>query len=775
MELMKENLPAPHDAAWTGNGNMDGLDLLLKAAQKTPPQKDPTQKKSRAPSMALHGSYDTAVIVGRGSQATLNLGRVNKQVSRRHAIVQWCSESAAFQIVVLGQNGVRINGTGFPSGQQATLRGGDIVDLVGVKMVFRAPSGPPPATENEADLGNDFDSSFVPAGLVTPKKANAGYPQHQLATPTRSSPIRPDHLSSPSPLTPTARMRHKMQKYDQSPVNRSIFNSPPPSSDGATEYGTSPVPYRSEFTFSVDTSPVRKPNLSSFASPKSEPNIFMDELPPKNPFKALTQQQQQQRVPLAPLALDENNRSSQESRQQASANRAPLSAPTSPLVAKSNSMKQLTPSSSVKSASVAAQSPNPKQSKTIAEKNADAENRAPVAHKEEKSGSTKESKLATQDLTKSKDLTKSPLVTKLKALTDSTNKANKDSSNKVKDATSKVKDVTNKVKDVTNKIKDSPNKAKDLARSHSSGQDTATRADKAQQQLQQPASKEHKDTAALARKKAELTTLPDHDDSIHNDVSTPSSSRESSPEAPVKKAPMDYTEMIIDTLVFARKKKSMTLTELFDEMIMSQPSLMATQDADEIKAQMLQSLSAARCVGKITRKGKDAYNKPLENQWYYIPECDHNVMRKLTRQEVMPSARKCTLKDKQYFFKMPPKLPYHRKSASPYAVKPTPRRGKDSSKLSVPDDNGDVSSSSSDQEDEDGSTIGGLSQTPRKRKSVSGSGFVDIRKRKGALIPTVTATPTAAKSQAGEDDEDEDEDAQHDSLDDLSELSGLSD
>ncbi|KAF9290481.1 hypothetical protein BGZ68_006978 [Mortierella alpina] len=775
MELMKENLPAPHDAAWTGSGNMDGLDLLLKAAQKTTPQKDPTQKKSRAPSMALHGSYDTAVIVGRGSQATLNLGRVNKQVSRRHAIVQWCSESAAFQIMVLGQNGVRINGTGFPSGQQATLRGGDIVDLVGVKMVFRAPSGPPPATEND-DLG----SSFVPAGLVTPKKANAGYQPHQLATPTRSSPIRADQLSSPSSLTPTARMRHKMQKYDQSPVKRNIFNSPPPSSDGATEFGTSPVPYRSEFTFSVDASPVRKPNLSGFASPKSEPNIFMDELPPKNPFKALTQQlQQQQRVPLAPLALNENNRSSQESRQQASENRAPLSAPTSPLVAKSNNMKPLTPAS-VKSTSVAAQSASPKQAKTMAGKHADSENRAPVAQKDEKSSGSKEAKLATQDLTKNKDLSKSALVIKPKALTDSTNKAKdsinkaKDSSNKVKDASNKVKDSTKKVKDSTKKVQDSSNKAKNLVRPHSSGQDTAIRADKAQQ----PPVKEPKDTATLVKKTAEPAIRPaDHDDSLHNEASpyTSSSSRESSPEAPVKKAPMDYTEMIIDTLVFARKKKSMTLTELFDEMIMSQPSLMATQDADEIKAQMLQSLSAARCVGKITRKGKDAYNKPLENQWYYIPECDHNVMRKLTRQEVMPSARKCTLKDKQYFFKMPPKLPYHRKSASPYAVKPTPRRGKDSSKLAVPDDNGDVSSSSSDQEDEDGASGLSSSQTPRKRKSTSG--LVDTRKRKGALVAatTTTTTTTAAKSQVGEDDEDEDEDAQHDSLDDLSELSGLSD
>ncbi|KAF9957474.1 hypothetical protein BGZ72_001802 [Mortierella alpina] len=781
MELMKENLPASHDAAWTSSGKMDGLDLLLKAAQKTTPQKDPTQKKSRAPSMALHGSYDAAVIVGRGSQATLNLGRVNKQVSRRHAIVQWCAESAAFQIMVLGQNGVRINGTGFPSGQQATLRGGDIVDLVGVKMVFRAPSGPPPATENDRDFGDDLDSGFIPAGLVTPKKNNAGYQQHHLATPTRSSPIRGDHMGSPSALTPTARMRHKMQKYDLSPVKRNIFNSPPPSSDGATEYGTSPVPYRSEFTFSVDASPVRKPDLSGFASPKSEPNIFMDVLPPKNPFKALTQQQE--RVPLAPLALNENNRSSQESRQQASGNRAALSTPTSPLVAKSNTMKQLTPTSSVKSASaVVAQSANSKQLKTMAGKNTDSENRAPATHKDEKSSASKDSKLATQDLTKNKELSKSAPVAKSKVLTDSTNKT-KDSVNKAKDAINKVKDSSNKAKDSSNKAKDSiskakdlSNKAKDLTRLHTSGQDTATRADEEQSIPKEQ--KEQKEVAAPVRKGAESAARPNHDDSVHKEsASSSSSSRESSPEAPVKKAPMDYTEMIIDTLVFARKKKSMTLTELFDEMIMSQPSLMATQDADEIKAQMLQSLSAARCVGKITRKGKDAYNKPLENQWYYIPECDHNVMRKLTRQEVMPSARKCTLKDKQYFFKMPPKLPYHRKSASPYAVKPTPRRGKDSSKLSVPDDNGDISSSSSDQEDEEGTSIGGLSssQTPRKRKSASGSGLVDTRKRKGALIPTVAATPAVAKSQVGDDEEDEDEDAQHDSLDDLSELSGLSD
>ncbi|KAF9408672.1 hypothetical protein BGZ94_002225 [Podila epigama] len=219
----------------------------------------------------------------------------------------------------------------------------------------------------------------------------------------------------------------------------------------------------------------------------------------------------------------------------------------------------------------------------------------------------------------------------------------------------------------------------------------------------------------------------------------------------------------------------MTLTELYEEMIASQPSLVAEQDPAEIKEQMLECLSAARCVGKITRKGKDAYNKPLENQWYYIPECDHNVMRKLTRQEVMPSARKCTLKDKQYFFKMPPKLSYHRKSASPYAVKPSARRGKEPAKISA--DGKDVGDSSSDQDDDDedadATTTTTMTTTmassSRKRKLVS-STSMDKKRKPATTSASVNNTPKNDKL-----DDDDNDDVQNDSLDDLSELSGLSD
>ncbi|KAF8944740.1 hypothetical protein BGZ47_003774 [Haplosporangium gracile] len=742
MELMKENQPPVVNAGWNNNGPA-GLDLLVKAAQKSS-----QPKKSKGPSMVLNGSYDTPVIVGRGSQATLNLGRVNKQVSRRHAIIQWCAESATFEITVLGQNGVRINGTGFPSGQQATLRGGDIVDLVGVKMLFKAPTTtPPPAltlstyqqeyqdddSSQDAGLENfhEEDQVYQDAngiGLVTPKRSQySTLTHHQLATPGTSSPASRDLLSSPSQSTPTARMRHKMLKYDLSSSpnrNNNVYQTPPSaSSDARTDYGSSPVKPPPVFAIPLDALPKRSHNASLPVSPSSEPNFFMDDTAASSPFRVPNQQL---RAPLVPLALTENS---------------------SVKVAKSS------PQELTHRAALVSGSPLSKPSKNHANTNTNTNtNTKPVTAK---SGTN-----AQKSALSGKGIENIAPITK-----DSAQKISKPKDKDNHSAKSETKTKSPTSTTATAQL----NKAKDTVTKSTATSTTAVKAPK-------PKTAPKEKIALSVVKESTAATKQD----------TVSSSLESSPEAPITtisasdKEPRDYTEMIIDTLVFARKKKSMTLTELFDEMITSQPSLMATHDADEIKEQMLQCLSAARCVGKITRKGKDAYNKPLENQWYYIPECDHNVMRKLTRQEVMPSARKCTLKDKQYFFKMPPKLPYHRKSTSPYAVKPSARRAKEPSKLSAADNddgsNGDVSSSSSSSDAEDDVDDQPLSAALNRKRKSTVAGHVD-KKRKGSSSVTTasTTTPGGSKHTAGDDDDEEEEDAHSDSLDDLSELSGLSD
>ena len=39
-------------------------------------------------------------------------------------------------------------------------------------------------------------------------------------------------------------------------------------------------------------------------------------------------------------------------------------------------------------------------------------------------------------------------------------------------------------------------------------------------------------------------------------------------------------------------------------------------------------ISQTECVGEITREGKDAYGKPLESEYYYIPDKDEDEMRR---------------------------------------------------------------------------------------------------------------------------------------------------
>lgn len=67
-------------------------------------------------------------------------------------------------------------------------------------------------------------------------------------------------------------------------------------------------------------------------------------------------------------------------------------------------------------------------------------------------------------------------------------------------------------------------------------------------------------------------------------------------------------------------------------------------------------LKAQPFFGEIVRKGKTADGSPKENLYYYSSESDPVEWRRATYTQVGRSARKCTLQDKQYFFKIPPKL-----------------------------------------------------------------------------------------------------------------------
>ncbi|CEG67607.1 hypothetical protein RMATCC62417_04009 [Rhizopus microsporus] len=125
----------------------------------------------------------------------------------------------------------------------------------------------------------------------------------------------------------------------------------------------------------------------------------------------------------------------------------------------------------------------------------------------------------------------------------------------------------------------------------------------------------------------------------------------------------DYSEVIIDALVFSRTS-SMPISDICSRIMKSNP-VYAEQSRELWIERIKKVLKEKPFFGEIQRKGKTADGSPKENLYYYNSELDPVEWRRATYTQVGRSARKCTLKDKQYFWKIPPKLGRHRSSYIP--------------------------------------------------------------------------------------------------------------
>ncbi|KAI8975153.1 hypothetical protein BDF20DRAFT_877111 [Mycotypha africana] len=125
----------------------------------------------------------------------------------------------------------------------------------------------------------------------------------------------------------------------------------------------------------------------------------------------------------------------------------------------------------------------------------------------------------------------------------------------------------------------------------------------------------------------------------------------------------DYSEVIIDALVFSRTS-SMPISDICSRILKAHP--VYAEHSREVWIERIRKvLKEKPFFGEIQRKGKAADGTPVENLYYYNSELDPVEWRRATYTQVGRSARKCTLKDKQYFWKIPPKLGRHRSSYVP--------------------------------------------------------------------------------------------------------------
>ncbi|KAK0662138.1 hypothetical protein QBC41DRAFT_329826 [Cercophora samala] len=109
----------------------------------------------------------------------------------------------------------------------------------------------------------------------------------------------------------------------------------------------------------------------------------------------------------------------------------------------------------------------------------------------------------------------------------------------------------------------------------------------------------------------------------------------------------NITNHVVNQLAFSRLSSTPLTT------IMT--NLPAAEKKDLAKDQLRVIIEGTPAVGIIRRQGKDAAGKPLESEYYYIPEKDTDEHRRLAVTDGLrkPSLRNCRKQHKQYFWKRP--------------------------------------------------------------------------------------------------------------------------
>ncbi|KAJ2382074.1 hypothetical protein GGI23_007447 [Coemansia sp. RSA 2559] len=114
-------------------------------------------------------------------------------------------------------------------------------------------------------------------------------------------------------------------------------------------------------------------------------------------------------------------------------------------------------------------------------------------------------------------------------------------------------------------------------------------------------------------------------------------------------------DLIIETMVFSART-SHTLSDLVRDI-----ARVEGEDAMRTwRHHLTRTLFHNRCFGRVERRVKDAADKRAEDKWYYDAAKDECAERRENFGGLVRTARRCTLRDTQYFFKQVPKLPSFR-------------------------------------------------------------------------------------------------------------------
>ncbi|KAJ2367414.1 hypothetical protein H4S01_002174 [Coemansia sp. RSA 2610] len=129
------------------------------------------------------------------------------------------------------------------------------------------------------------------------------------------------------------------------------------------------------------------------------------------------------------------------------------------------------------------------------------------------------------------------------------------------------------------------------------------------------------------------------------------------PEQPIGLASESkLVDVVVETMVFSART-SHTVSDLLRDI--------ARVDGDDAAARawrhhLTWTLFHSPCFGRVERRVKDASDRRAEDRWYYDAAKDDCAERRENFGGLVRTARRCTLRDTQYFFKQVPKLPSFR-------------------------------------------------------------------------------------------------------------------
>ncbi|EEH11582.1 conserved hypothetical protein [Histoplasma capsulatum G186AR] len=111
---------------------------------------------------------------------------------------------------------------------------------------------------------------------------------------------------------------------------------------------------------------------------------------------------------------------------------------------------------------------------------------------------------------------------------------------------------------------------------------------------------------------------------------------------------------VVNQLAFSRLSStplSTIISHLPPELWKKTPSGDGGFSSLEIKS----IIGTIACIGEVSREGKDAAGKPLESEYYYIPDLDEDEKRKeaVVNDLMKPGLRSCRKQHKRYYWRKP--------------------------------------------------------------------------------------------------------------------------